>query len=89
MTMHRRAMVPWVLPAALLAVWQAGCMLGLIRSDVLPAPTDVAVAGWRLALSGELLRNVEVSAWRAAVGFVIGGGIGFVLGLLNGLSPGS
>jgi sulfonate transport system permease protein len=89
MTMHRRAMVPWVLPAALLAVWQAGCMLGLIRSDVLPAPTDVAVAGWRLALSGELLRNVEVSAWRAAVGFVIGGGIGFVLGLLNGLSPAS
>ena len=45
------------------------------------------VGTWRCR--GELLRNVEVSAWRATVGFLIGGGIGFVLGLLNGLSPAS
>jgi sulfonate transport system permease protein len=53
---------------------------------VLPAPTDVVLAGWNLLLSGELLRNVGVSAWRAGLGFAIGGGIGFSLGLLNGLS---
>jgi sulfonate transport system permease protein len=81
-----RAVVPWVLPVLLLLAWQAACMVGLIRSDVLPAPTAVAAAGWNLAVSGELWRNVEVSAWRAAVGFLIGGSIGFVLGLLNGLS---
>jgi sulfonate transport system permease protein len=60
--------------------------LGLIRADTLPSPLSVFAAGWHLLRSGELARNVEVSAWRAAVGFAIGGGVGFVLGVLNGLS---
>ena len=53
---------------------------------VLPAPSDVALAGWKLLLSGELARNIWVSFWRASVGFLIGGGIGFAFGLANGLS---
>jgi sulfonate transport system permease protein len=53
---------------------------------VLPAPSDVVLAGWKLLLSGELVRNMWVSFWRAGVGFLIGGGIGFVFGLANGLS---
>jgi sulfonate transport system permease protein len=36
--------------------------------------------------SGELIRNMWVSFWRAMVGFAIGGGIGFAFGLANGLS---
>ena len=84
--MLRRRALPWLVPALVLLAWQAGSALGLVRPTVLPAPTDVARAGWQLLLSGELLRNVAVSAWRAAVGFAIGGGIGFALGLLNGLS---
>jgi sulfonate transport system permease protein len=81
-----RGLLPWLVPLLVLIVWQAGSELGLIRATVLPAPTEVALAGWNLLLSGELLRNVGVSAWRAGVGFAIGGGIGFGLGLLNGLS---
>jgi sulfonate transport system permease protein len=81
----RRAL-PWLVPVLILLGWQAGSEAGWIRATVLPAPTDVALAGWQLLLSGELIRNVEVSAWRAGVGFAIGGGIGFGLGLLNGLS---
>jgi sulfonate transport system permease protein len=37
-------------------------------------------------VSGELLRNIWVSFWRASIGFVIGGSIGFAFGLANGLS---
>jgi sulfonate transport system permease protein len=81
----RRAL-PWLVPLAVLLGWQAGSDLGWIDPDVLPAPIAVAHAGWWSLLSGELARNVEISAWRAAVGFAIGGGIGFALGLLNGLS---
>ena len=78
--------LPWVVPIVVLLGWQAGSDLGWIDPDVLPAPVAVAHAGWQSLRSGELLRNVEISAWRAAVGFAIGGGIGFALGLLNGLS---
>jgi sulfonate transport system permease protein len=76
----------WALPIAIILLWQALSAAGLISSRVLPAPTDVLAAGWKLLKSGELLRNVWVSFWRAIVGFAIGGGIGFAFGLANGLS---
>jgi sulfonate transport system permease protein len=76
----------WIVPLLILLVWQIACVTGFVSARVLPAPTDVALAGWKLALSGELGRNIWVSFWRAGVGFVIGGGIGFAFGLANGLS---
>ncbi len=76
----------WIVPVTLLVVWQAASMAGLIPARVMPAPSDVALAGWNLVLTGELARNIWVSFWRASVGFAIGGGIGFAFGLANGLS---
>jgi sulfonate transport system permease protein len=73
-------------PAAIILIWQVACVAGLVPERVLPAPSDVARAGWKLLLSGELARNMWVSFWRAGVGFLIGGGIGFAFGLANGLS---
>jgi sulfonate transport system permease protein len=80
------ALTPWALPVGIVMAWEALSLAGFIPGRVLPAPTDVVAAGWKLMLSGELLRNVWVSFWRAIVGFAIGGGIGFALGLANGLS---
>ena len=76
----------WIVPLVILLVWQVACVTGFGSARVLPAPSDVAVAGWKLLLSGELVRNIWVSFWRASVGFLIGGGIGFIFGLANGLS---
>ena len=76
----------WIVPLVILLVWQVACVTGFVSARVLPAPSDVAVAGWKLLLSGELVRNIWVSFWRASVGFLIGGGIGFIFGLANGLS---
>ncbi len=83
------SLTQWALPVAILIGWEAASLAGLIPLRVLPAPTDVARAGWKLILSGELINNIWVSFWRAAVGFVIGGGIGFAFGLANGLSDAS
>ena len=78
--------LPWLVPLFVLLAWQIGSHLGVIQANVLPAPSAVAAAGWRLARSGELWTNVEVSAARALLGFAIGGGIGFAFGMANGLS---
>ncbi|MCK9919152.1 aliphatic sulfonate ABC transporter permease SsuC [Microbacteriaceae bacterium K1510] len=81
-----QGLTQWILPVAIIVVWQLLSSTGFIPVRVLPAPSDVVVAGWKLLLSGELPKNMWVSFWRATVGFAIGGGIGFALGLANGLS---
>lgn len=82
-------LVPWALPAALLVSWEAASQAGLVPARVLPAPTAVAAAGWKLALSGELWLNIWVSFLRAITGLAIGGSLGFALGLANGVSRAS
>jgi sulfonate transport system permease protein len=79
-------LVQWLVPLMIILLWQAACSAGLVPARVLPAPSDVALAGWKLMISGELARNIAVSFGRASSGFVIGGGIGFAFGLANGLS---
>ncbi|TKD21751.1 ABC transporter permease subunit [Rhodobacter capsulatus] len=81
-----RALVGWALPVLALALWEGLARAGVIRANVLPAPSAVLAAGWALTLSGDLARNIAVSAARALTGFLLGGGIGFALGLANGLS---
>ncbi|MER2250251.1 ABC transporter permease subunit [Methylorubrum podarium] len=79
-------LLPWLLPTLVIAGWQAAASLGLVSTRFMPAPLDVAAAGWRLAQTGELWENLWVSFARAAAGFLIGGGIGLSFGLANGLS---
>src|ERR1700738_1255349 len=80
-------LIQWIVPLAIVLIWQAACVTGLVPARVLPAPSDVALAGWKLLQSGELARNIWVSFWRAGAGFVLGGGIGVCFGLGNCLSP--
>ncbi|MDP1655984.1 MAG: aliphatic sulfonate ABC transporter permease SsuC [Hylemonella sp.] len=77
-------LVPWLLPVALLVLWQAFSAQGWLSTRVLPAPLEVVKAAWALTLSGELWTHVQISAWRALTGLAIGGGLGLVLGLLTG-----
>lgn len=79
-------LIQWIVPLAIILIWQIASVAGYVPARVLPAPTDVAKAGWTLLLSGELLNNAWVSFWRAGVGFAIGGGFGLAFGLANGLS---
>ena len=76
----------WIVPLGIVLVWQVSASAGFLSTRILPAPSDVVAAGWRLLGTGELVRNMWVSFLRAIVGFAIGGGIGFAFGLANGLS---
>jgi sulfonate transport system permease protein len=76
----------WLLPLALLLAWQGASSLGAIANTIMPSPLAVLAAAWRLTLSGELPQSVWVSFLRAFAGLLVGGGVGFALGLANGLS---
>ena len=52
-------LIPWIVPLSIIVIWQLACVTGFVPSRVLPAPTDVALAGWKLLLSGELVRNIQ------------------------------
>ncbi|MES2832612.1 MAG: aliphatic sulfonate ABC transporter permease SsuC [Pseudomonadota bacterium] len=80
----RGQLTPWLVPLLLLVVWQIASQVGWLSSRILPEPAGVARAFWTLTLSGELVLHVKVSLQRAIVGFVIGGGLGLLLGLLTG-----
>lgn len=82
-----KQLTPWIVPILLIVFWQLLSQFGWLQARVLPAPTAVIQAAITLASSGELLRHIIVSSYRALVGLLIGGGIGFVLGLLNGVFP--
>ena len=79
-------LLPWVVPFLLIAIWQVASSTGILESRVLPAPSAVVIAFWDLLVSGELWKHVQVSAGRAIIGLLIGGGLGLFLGLLNGSS---
>jgi len=81
-----KRILPWIVPVLIVLLWQIASNLGWLRAQIMPAPSAVAEAAWHLARSGELWTHVKISTWRALTGFAIGGGIGFALGMANGLS---
>jgi len=84
--MRLRFLIGWTVPVLLLVVWEAAVRGHLLSSTLLPAPSAVAVTGWRLLRNGELVNNISISFSRAMLGFLIGGGLGLGFGAANGLS---
>lgn len=84
--MLKKRVMPWVVPVFLLFAWQLASSAGILPSNVLPSPVAVVKAAWSLTQSGQLFDYIAASAKRALVGFLVGGGIGFGLGLFTGLS---
>ncbi|MDX2211936.1 MAG: ABC transporter permease subunit [Oculatellaceae cyanobacterium bins.114] len=82
-----RRIKPWIVPVGILLLWEILARLQLLRVELMPAPSTVLSAAIALLVSGELLHHMAVSTGRAFVGFLVGGGFGFLLGLINGMLP--
>ncbi len=78
--------LPLVVPVVLLVVWTLSTRHA-DNTSLIPSPAAVWEALLRLLRNGTLLDNIRISALRAFAGLALGGGIGFVLGVFNGLSP--
>ncbi|QGG54920.1 ABC transporter permease [Paenibacillus sp. B01] len=75
----------WLLPLAVLLVWEAAARAGLVSPAMLPAPSVIAASALRLLASGELGEHAWASFRRAAAGFLLGGATGLLFGLFTGL----
>lgn len=78
-----KQIIPWVIPLIFIVGWQ---FIAMNEWQLIPAPLTVVKSGFELISSGELLYHMQGSLARALIGLLIGGGIGFTLGIANGLS---
>ncbi|MBB2973245.1 sulfonate transport system permease protein [Mesorhizobium sp. RMAD-H1] len=78
--------VSWLAPVLVVLAWEGLSGIGYINPQILPSPSAVLGTALTLISNGTLPEHLGYSLLRATVGFAIGGGIGFVLGVLVGFS---
>src|SRR4051812_36902997 len=76
----------WIALALVIALWQLAGSAGLVNALFLPAPSAIAVAIYKLAMSGALWQHVSASVVRIGSGWVIGTVAGVAVGFAIGLS---
>jgi NitT/TauT family transport system permease protein len=75
----------WLAFGLVLAVWQAVCLAGWVSPLFLPSPARIAIALWRLIVSGEIWPHLWASLIRILGGWAVGTAAGLVIGLAMGL----
>ncbi|WP_447801748.1 ABC transporter permease [Pseudomonas serbica] len=80
---------PWLLPLALLLLWQLATNQQWVDANILISPLTVLETTWNGLLDGTLISGMALSLGRTLGGLLLGGGLGFALGLLLGLSRAS
>ena len=75
-----------LLPAALVALWQASSSLGWVDQNILTSPLGVVHTLFAGLTDGSLPEAMLLSLQRTLTGLVLGGGAGLLTGLLLGLS---
>ncbi|MED4212028.1 ABC transporter permease subunit [Priestia megaterium] len=84
---YSKRIAPWVLPILLIALWELFSTTGIVSKETLPSPLDILYSAIHLIQTGELFNHIKVSFSRAFIGFAIGGSIGLILGIVNGVYP--
>ena len=76
----------WTAILLVVALWQLAGSAGWVNPLFLPAPSAIALAIWKLAVSGALWHHVSVSIMRIGTGWVLGTLAGILVGFSIGLS---
>ena len=75
-----------VLPLLIIVVWQIFSSSGVVSATVLPSPIQIVKTFYGLVVSGLLFGHLQISIYRAVVGFLLGASIALVLGFIVGFS---
>jgi NitT/TauT family transport system permease protein len=76
----------WIALILVIGLWQLAGSSGWINPLFLPAPSAIALAIYKLALSGALWHHVSVSIMRIGTGWILGTIAGIIVGFRIGLS---
>src|SRR6187431_2680645 len=76
----------WIALALVIALWQLAGSAGWVNPLFLPAPSAIAAAIYKLAMSGALWQHVSASIVRIGSGWVLGTIAGVIVGFGIGLS---
>jgi ABC-type nitrate/sulfonate/bicarbonate transport system permease component len=76
----------WTALALVIALWQLAGSAGWVNPLFLPAPSAIAVATYKLAMSGALWQHLGWSVLRIGAGWVLGTAAGIIVGFAIGLS---
>src|SRR4030088_2988990 len=76
----------WMALALVIGLWQLAGSAALVNPLFLPAPSAIAVAIYKLALSGALWHHLSVSIMRIGTGWLLGTVAGVIVGFAIGLS---
>ena len=76
----------WIALALVIALWQLAGSAGWVNPLFLPAPAAIAVAIYKLALSGALWHHLSWSILRIGSGWLLGTVAGVAVGFAIGLS---
>jgi len=82
----RRALRGTLLPVLILLAWEAASRAGAVDPRILPPLEQVAATAFDQVVHEGLLGHLAASLARDMAGFVLGSGIGIVLGTVLGLS---
>ena len=76
----------WIALVMVLGLWQLAGSAGWVNPLFLPPPSAIALAIWKLALSGALWNHVSASVVRIGAGWILGTMAGVAVGFAIGLS---
>src|SRR5258708_4099190 len=76
----------WIALVLAIGFWQLAGSAGWVNPLFLPAPSAIAVAIYKLALSGALWHHLSVSVMRIGAGWILGTVAGVIVGFAIGLS---
>lgn len=84
-----RSMAPLIGIGAILLIWYGVCRADMFSAYVLPPPSGVFRSFYKMAVNGELWKDIFISFVRVAKGFSIAFVLAFGLGMVRILLPGT
>lgn len=82
----RKLILGSIMPIGLLVIWEVAGRNAYLNPLLLPMPSDIFHEFFYLLQHGNLLGHLQVSTGRAITGFLLGGGLGLLAGILVGFS---